>query len=205
MKTFIACFCIAILLSSCATTQKLSDFDRKRIAGVLINADVKVIPDMYYMGSSSTAGFMSGAIGGVVSAIDDISQSRKLKLLAENNEIYIEKIVIEEMRKAIGESGKINIADSSSSGTAQLNILIPQYGFSIPHGFSSKLVPVLHVTCEMLDSSGKRIWKWKESVSILNSPAEPVALEQIQADPGLIEHAWRMAAEDIAKRMINNY
>lgn len=195
------CTCLLallFLLSACATTQNLSDEDRRKISVVRINSNVQKVPAMYYLGPGTGILFAFGAIGAGVAAAVSVEPGKALQEFAEKNGIFIEKIAFQEIDTALRQSGKLKVSDSGEASAATMNVLVVQYGFSIPHGFSSNLVPVVAIRCEMVDAAGKVIWSANDTVLTLKNPAAPMSLEAMRDNPKSIEDAWRSAARRIA-------
>jgi len=157
------------------------------------------------MGPGGATGFMFGAVGALVSApiLGNIQAEFQQHVI--NSGISIEKIVLEEISAAIRQSGKFPLSEKKEAGSAVIKVSVVKYGFSIPTGFSSKLVPILAVRCEMTDASGKMIWSAQEHTRPLGNPVEPVAPEVLRDDPKVIEIAWRAAAKFIAAKMVGQY
>ena len=196
---------IALLLASCAAVQPISDADRRKLAGVTIDAAVAKPPAMFYLGPGGATGLMFGAIGGALSA-SSIEESRKaFQVYVDKNGISIEKIVLDEVSTALRRSGKFPLADAPQPGSALVTVSIVQYGFSIPHGFSSKLVPILGVRCELKDASGKLLWSAQEHTRPLGNPVEPAEPDSIRNDPKAMEGSWRAAAKHIAAAIADGY
>jgi len=189
---------LGILLGGCATTQNLSDEDRKKIGVVRINSDVQKVPSMYYLGPGTGALMAFGAIGGAAAYGASVEPAKVLQDFAEKNGIFIEKIAFQEIDAAIRQSGKLNVSDSGEATAATINVLVYIYGFTIPNGFSSNLLPILAISCHMVDVTGKVIWSARDSVQILGNPAESMSLEAMREDPKRIEDAWRKASRQIA-------
>lgn len=192
---------LLLLLSACATTQQLSDEDRKKISVVRINSNVQKAPVMYYLGPDAGPLFAFGAVGGAVIAATSAEPARVLQEFAEKNGIFIEKIAFQEIDDAMRRSGKLKVAASGEAAEATMNVIVYQYGFSIPNGFSSNLLPVVAIRCEMVDLAGKVIWSANDNVLTIRNPAPPMTLQAMRDDPKRIEDAWRRAAKHIAGRI----
>jgi hypothetical protein len=189
---------LGTLVAGCATTQSLSDEDRKKISVVGINSNVRKAPDMSYRGPESAFFLAFGAVGGAAAYGASLEPARVLQDFAEKNGIFIEKIAFQEIDAAIRQSGKLKVSDTGEETAATINIFVYLYGFSIPHGFSSNLVPSLAIMCQMVDATGKIIWSASDNVLPLGNPAAPMSLEAMRNDPKLMENAWRIAAKQIA-------
>lgn len=196
---------LLVWLSGCASVQPISDADRKAVAAVFIGREVAKPPAIYYLGPGGATGLLFGAIGGALSA-SSIEESRKsFQAYAERNAIAIEKIVYEEISAAAKASGKFPLVDSPRPGAATLVVTVFQYGFSIPNGFSSKLVPILGLRCELKDAAGKLVWSADDRLLTLGNPVEPAEPESIRNDPKAMEASWRAAAKHLAAAIVAQY
>lgn len=189
---------LLFLLSGCAMTQNLGDEDRKKISVVRINSAVQKVPAMYYLGPETSGALWFGAIGAAVAATSSLEPANVLREFAEKNGIFIEKIAFQEIDAALRKSGKLKVSDSGEATEAVINVMVIQYGFSVPNLFTSKLVPVVTIECEMVDATGKVIWRARDSVLTLRNPAASMSLEAMRDDPKRIEDAWRKASIRIA-------
>ena len=181
----------------------MSEPDRKRIQIASINSKVEKPAAPYYLGPGGGIGLGFGAIGAIVTEPGREAARNSFLDFLEKNNVSIERIVLEEFSVALRSSRKLLVADKAEPGAAIINITIRQYGLGIPHGFSSKLLPILFIVCEMVDASGKTIWKASDRVAILGNPVEGLPAEEIRNDPKAIENAWRAAAKHISANIVN--
>jgi hypothetical protein len=197
-------FCtLLLLLSGCATTQKLSDDDRRKIATVRINSAVQKTPEMFYMGPGAGVFMLFGAIGGAALAAASAGPAEAIQDFAEKKGIFIEKIAFEEIDAAIRQSGKLKVLNSGEPTDAVVNVIVYHYGFAIPHGFSSRLGPVIGIRCEMMDAAGKVLGTAYDFV--VKSPVETMTLEEMRDDPTRIASAWRAAAKLVARNIAREF
>jgi hypothetical protein len=202
LLTTAGCVC-SLILGGCAANRPLEEADRARLTAIWINPNVEVSPQMYYMGPGSSVGFLFGAVGGVVTALANLSPGEQFRQFAESHGIVIDRIVREEVIRAFQVSGKPKLVDDASgSGATTLVIKVPIYGFSIPHGFSGRLVPAMSIECTLIDAQGKTIWRAYDSVTPLGNPVEGHTPEEYRANPALIEEVWRIAARKVIADMI---
>jgi hypothetical protein len=180
----------------------MSQQDRARVKTVAIDGSVQKPNQMSYLGPSGGVGLMFGAIGGAVVAGSEMSAGQALQMHAQKNNINIENIVANEVSTELKASGKLSIVEAGKTQDATLKITIKQYGFSIPNGFSSKLVPTLSFSCELLDEKGKQIFIAGDSVMPLGNPVDGVSVDELK-DPLLIQRLWKAAAQSIAKKVIS--
>lgn len=78
-----------------------------------------------------------------------------------------------------------------------MKLEVRAYGFSVPNGFSSNLIPVLDVKAELHDHAGKIIWRSVKSLSIMNCPVAPMPAREVWEDVENIRSAWTGAAQNI--------
>lgn len=193
---------LSVLLTGCASTQSLSEQDKKRIEVVAVNSKVERPKDMYYFGPGASIGLLFGPIGGAIAGASNITPGNQMLAFAEQNGVHIEEIVLQEFDAALRESGKLKIADSVGANGATINLSVLQFGFSVPNGFSSKLVPVIAFKGEMVDAGGTVVWSARDSVLPLGNPVEGEPADALRANPKDIEAAWRAAARHIARNMV---
>lgn len=198
MKQILAGLCaLCLLLTGCASTHQLSALDTRNLESVRINTNVETAPQMNYMGPGSGVGFAFGAVGAVITAAANQSPGEQFRKFAEDHGITIDRIVLEEAVKAFQETGKMNLTEIAGPNTAMLNIKVPMYGFAIPHGFSSNVVPLVVIECILVDSKGKTIWSSRDFVTAMSSPVAGKTPDEYHANPNLIEDGWRQAAKKV--------
>jgi hypothetical protein len=202
--------CIILILmtfvvNGCASTRSITAENKQKIRSVKVNQSVNKTPDMFYLGPKMavSAGFL-GVLGVLAANNPNKSEADLLLGFAEENSIYIDKIVYEEVSKAARQVGKFEIIESASHDVATLNIGIYLYGFSVPHGFSSELVPILAIECNLVDPSGQVVWLDREQVLSLGNPSNSFSLKDIEDNPKLIDAMWRVSAKTISEKLFND-
>lgn len=191
-----------ILVSGCASTPELSNEARAAIFGVTINQDISK-SKMFYQGPGSGAFAIFGVVGGLASVAANSSPGEILSKYAEDNGIFIEKIVAEELANALQEKHKIPLLSAPDKNSGVIDIQVYHYGFSIAHGLSSKLYPALGIKVSMRDKSGKELWSARDSIMPISSDVAALELEQIRSNPQLMESAWRQTAKVIATNIVD--
>lgn len=200
----ISLIALVLLVTACASTQKLSDADRAKYKSAKINDTVVKGPVFLLAPSGANIGLMFGAIGGAATAGAAEDSQKAFTAFLEKNSLSIEKIVREETTNVLRESGKLAIAGPNDNSVPTINISVPQYGFGVTHLLSSNVVPVLQIKCEMLDSTGKVLWSESERMlPTIGSPMEAVAWDQIGNNPKRIEEEWRKASRYLAKKIVD--
>jgi hypothetical protein len=170
------------LLSGCISPLPVSEADRAKISVVKVNSYVRKSRDIYYLGPGS----------GV-----------ELQDYAQQNGVFVEKIVVEELERALRESGKVKLAESADAAVPMVNTFMLMYGFSVRHGFNwVDVVPILSLVCEMVGTTGKVLWRAEAKTTPLGNPVEAIPAEQLRKNPKDIEDAWRRAARHIAEHMV---
>ncbi|RJF95342.1 hypothetical protein [Noviherbaspirillum saxi] len=196
---------LIILLSGCASTQPIATSDRSNVKAVTLSKDVPVPSKMSYLGPGGATGLAFGAIEAAIAA-PGIEKSREsFQEQTTETGVSINRIVYEEALAQIRQSGKFPLKDETEPGGATIYVSVLNYGFSIPHGFSSRLVPILGVRYEMRDPSGRILWSATERVMPLGNPVEPIDVDEIKRNAATREAAWRAAAKALAAKLVANY
>ena len=205
MKKIIWMAALSFFLVGCASTQKLTDVDRKGIKAVQVNPDMPKAAQFYYMGPGmAMAGGLLGPIGVFLSADDNKSEAVRIATAIDKSKLDVYKITYEELSAALEKSGKLPLAKESSPDATKLNIYVFQMGFSIPNGFSSKLVPLLGVRASLVDSSNRILWTDVERTMTLGNPSDGHTLDELLGDPNLLEQEMRLAAKDVAAGLVKD-
>jgi hypothetical protein len=194
---------LSVLLTGCASTQKMSEQDKKRIEVVKLNTKVERPKDMYYFGPGASIGLLFGAAGGAIAGASNIGPGNEMLSFAEQNGVRIEEIVSQEFEGVLRQSGKLKIVDMVGDNGATINLSVIQFGFSVPNGFSSKLVPVVSFKSEMVDAGGNVIWSARDSVLPLGNPVEGEPADALRSNAKAIDAAWRAAVKHIARSMVD--
>jgi hypothetical protein len=148
------------------------------------------VTQMYYQGPGSV---LMGAMAS--------GPAKEIEAAAEKSDIHIDRIATDEMQQALESSHKVAISADESS-PYNLSLAIYQFGFSAPNGFSSKLVPVLTLECQIKSADGKSLWKDRFMVLPLGNPVPGIKREDLVQDPKRIESAWRGVAKYIADKCV---
>jgi len=194
-----------LVLSGCASTQKLSDEDRARAKTVAVNPKVQKGQLFLLAPGGQNIGLMFGAVGGLA-ASGVIEDDRKaFGTFVDKNGVSVEAIVRDEFQKALRESGKVGIAPDGTTGVPVINVTVPQYGFGVTHLLSSNVVPVMQISCEMKDAGGKVLWSESERMlPSIASPMQTTTWTQLHDNPKSIEEEWRKAARYLAQKVVQS-
>jgi len=161
-RTLGALAAVLLLAAGCAgTTPHVADPARKSVTMVSVGRTVTKPPEMFYLGPGNV-GLLFGAIGGAASAPGIADERKAFQSHVEKHGISIEAIARDELDQAIRKSGKLAVADQPVAGGATMVVSVLQYGFGVPNLFSSNVVPVVYLKCELIDAAGKVLWSARD-------------------------------------------
>jgi hypothetical protein len=192
-----------LVLTGCASTQRLSEADRMRAKTVVVNTKVEKGQLFLLAPSGANIGLMFGAVGGLAAsgAIND--QQAAFGAFLDKNAVSIESIVRDEFQKVLRDSGKVTIAAENNPALPVISLSVPQYGFGVTHLLSSNVVPVMQIKGEMTDSAGKVMWSESERIlPSIASPMETTTWAQMHDNPKSIDEQWRKAARYLAQKVV---
>lgn len=204
LKKALALIAIPLVLLGCASTQPIAQADKTAVKAVVVSREVPVPAKMYYLGPGGASAFAFGAIGAAAAA-PGIEKDRAAFQEQAAGGKGIDAIVLEEVLVQVRKSGKFPLVESPATGAATLHTAVLSYGFSIPHGFSQRLVPVLDIRCELREPSGRVIWSATQRVLPLGNPVDSIPAEDVQKSPAIREAAWREAARALAIKIVETY
>ncbi len=192
-------FLVAIAVTGCISTQKQSMAEDVVISAIRVDPEVTVPDEMYYVGPGLGTGMMFGAIGAAAASSGNESEADILRQFAADNGVDISTIVRDAFERGLRREGRYPYDEDA---TTVLSIEILRYGLSIPHGLSRKLVPILLIQARITDAAGTVLWQGGDNVLPLGGPAESVKLDEIVADPAVLEGLWRAAADRTAEETL---
>ena len=202
----IALIAVLFFLGGCASTQPITSSDRASVTSVTVNKTVPIPPTMYYLGPGGAWGLAFGVVGAIVSEpARENAQKAFQSNAAASGTTTIDQIVYEEVMDSIRQSNKFPLKDDAAPGGATIQINVLQYGFSIPQGFSSKLVPILKIQCTLTDASGRVLWSATDQTMPLGNPVEGVPADEMRKDAAKREASWRAAAKALAAKIVATY
>jgi hypothetical protein len=204
MKLQITLLSLLLGASTFATAQTSSAPDKSSAKVVVLNKEIPVPATMSYLGPGGGAGLAFGAIAAAVASSGIEKERQEFQSKAGTGKT-IDRIVYEETLAQLQSSGKFVLVETPEPGAATLNVAVLNYGFSIPHGFSSKLVPILGIRYELRDSSGNSLWSATDRTRPLGNPVDSVEAKELEANPLTRETSMRAAARALATRMIATY
>lgn len=183
-------------VTGCATfgtTVKLSDANRPKLNTIYINNKIPV-DKLHYFGP------------GVPPRIGDTLFTQEVAILRINqfvteNKIAIDEIVKQAMVNELTKSGK-TITSDIKDALSVMHLTVHEYGFSIPNGFSSKLVPWIMLKVDVLDQSGTTIWSYQHFLDPINNPFEAVPALEILDNAENMREALTEGAKGFAKILV---
>ena len=195
---------MALVLTACGSTQRLNETDPTQLKTVTVSNSVQKGPLFLLAPSGANIALMFGAVGGLAASGSLNNSQAAFGAFVDAHAVSIDAIVREEFEKVLRESGKVAIVAPGSTAVPVLSIAVPQYGFGVPHMFSSNVVAVMQIKCALTDSSGKVLWSESERIlPSIASPMETTTWAQLRDNPKLIEAQWRKAAHFLATKVVN--
>ena len=201
-----AVLCIAFA-AGCATTQSISDSDRKAIRSVSVAKPVAMPPHPVVMGrASQTAGFWGGPIAIAVMANRENSDVVQFKNHVESHKIDIAGIVRQEFIAQLKATNAFP-AVVAEGGSATFELAIEQYGLG--QGFSmsptnAPLRPTLRLVAKLSTPDGKVVWQNAETLTAISSEIPAYSVADYYATPGRVEEAFKKAGEIVAKEILKD-
>lgn len=200
---FAILFLSTLVLSGCASTQKLSDADRARSKTVVVDTKVEKGQLFVLAPSGANIGLMFGAVGGAAASGAISSEQAAFKSFIDAHAVSIEAIVRDEFEKVLRESGKVALVNENNAALPVIRVSVPQYGFGVTHLLSSNVVPVMQIESKMTDSTGKVLWSESERIlPSIASPMQTTTWTQLHDNPQTIEQEWRKAAHYLAQKIV---
>ena len=207
LARLIAIGALSVSLVGCASapTQRMASSDKSNVKAVTVSKSVPVPAAMSYLGPGGATGLAFGAVGGALAAPGIEKDRASFQAQAGSSGKPIDVIVYEEALTQIRASGKFPLTEVAEPGSATIHVSVLNYGFSIPNGFSSKLVPILGVRYELQDANGRVLWSASDRTLPLGNPVEGVDAEEIKSNAAAREAAWRGAAKALAVKLLATY
>ena len=196
-----------VLAVGCASTQSMSDTERKAIRSVSIAKSVVMPPNPVVMGKASqTAGFWGGPIATAVMMNRENSDVVKFKQHVESHKIDIAEIVRQEFIAQL--KGKNVFPEVvSEGGNATFDLTVEQYGLA--QGFSmsplnAPLRPTLRMIAKLSTPDGKVVWQNVHTLTALSSGMPSYVVDEYYKTPGRVEEAFKKAGEIVAKELLKD-
>jgi len=191
----------------CATTQSLSDADRKAIDTVSVAKSVVMPPSPVVMGrASQTAGFWGGPIATAVMVNRENSDVVQFKRHVEANRIDIGEIIRQEFINQVKSTGAFP-GVVSEGGKATFELTVEQYGLG--QGFSlsptnAPLRPTLRMIAKLSTPDGKVVWQNSHTLTALSGEIPAYVVDEYYTVPGRIEDAFKKAGELVARELLKD-
>ena len=136
----------------------------------------------------------SSAIGGPVMVGIAASQAHtdsqnawaELKPVLNQNHIDIPSMLVEQMRSALGRSGRFSVVDGGAD--AMLSVAMSNYGLAVRSGFTNKLSAVLRFKVTLTDKNGQVVYLGEFSER--NAESTRFSPEELKEDPERIGAAF---------------
>jgi hypothetical protein len=142
-------------------------------------------------------------VGGVIAMGATQGTKAQLKAAMREGQVDVEQIVREQFKTELAGSA-IFPSIVSEGGDAEVRLEVGMFGFSQPHGFSGKLVPVLGVIGSLTRKDGTVLWKSHDHVSPLNGQTPAHTLEEYLQNPQYMREAFTIAAKIVSEGLVKH-
>lgn len=190
-KVLMVVLLFMVLISGCATTEKITLNKDIRISSISVSENVPVPKDIYYVGE--------GAAFGLIGGLANISPAEAFQEFTVKNGIDIKEIVRNTFIQTFKEADKYPYSENAKF---QINLKVKVYGVSKKSMFSDEYLPVLLIQAEMADETKNTIWKNGHYIQPLGNPIAPVSMKRIKEDPEVLRKLWRDAAEAASEKIV---
>jgi hypothetical protein len=156
--------------------------------------------------TGAAAAFAAGATTGA--AGNALSKPRKVQIVEsmKNNKIEIDRLLDENFKRELQQSGKLTIENSAESADAVIELSVTSFGFMLATGFSKRLYPVISVNAKMKDNTGTVLWRESTRVMPFNkSNSIGYGPEEYIDDPKKIEDALNRITAICSQNMVSKY
>lgn len=138
-----------ISLTGCATTKSFSPESKRNIHSIYV-ANIKSPEAVYYYPPGA-------ALVGILAFAMTKDVPAQLAKEAKDNNIIISEMVRQKMSTDLSHS-EFKVATDAKNSDATLKVYIGFYGFGVPNGFSTKVVPMLNLHAQLLQGD-KVVWE----------------------------------------------
>ena len=142
--------CVIASLTGCMATKSFTPEDKKNIHTLAVSK-IENPKGVYYMPPGA------GLIG-VIAIVANKDVPEQLAKEARDNHIVIADMVRDKFISELSRNPNFHLAKSGQHADAVMQITVQFYGFSIPHGFSFDLVPMLDIKAKMLQGN-RVVWE----------------------------------------------
>ena len=196
-----------VIAAGCATTQSMSEADRKTIRSVSVAKSIAMPANPTVMGrATQTGGFWGGPLVMAVMMNTENPDVVQFKRHVELNRIDIGEIVRQEFIAQLKATNAFP-AVVDEGGNAAFDLVIEQYGLG--QGFSmsptnAPLRPTLRMIAKLSTPDGKVVWQNAHTLTALSSEIPSYVVDEYYKTPGKFEEAFKKAGEIVAKELLKD-
>jgi hypothetical protein len=191
-KNIFALIGVCVLLAGCGLYHAPYRSDTSHpIRTITVARDVPMPKQMQFVGQSEMLEYAGAAGAGLVAG-------GKFQRSA-GNYYGVPESVRSEFAAAIQKTGKF-VVKNEGPADAELRLEVGGYGFNASAPFARRVNPVLSVRAKLVRPDGSVVWSFRTEVTHLSSGTPAVLPEEIQKDPEVGAHAFRVAARLIAQK-----
>lgn len=191
-----------LLLQGCATTIPLNPSIKKSIHTVSVNESMTKPEQPYLMEPGIAVGMGFGAVGGLVTGVIEEKHGKLLENYFRTHNIDVRKIVRNEVIHSLLRKKTLKYV--SKDGNADLRLKIKFYGFSVPHGFSSQLMPILQVEGQLIKNN-VIVWQKTESTPFSTKKLPHYDATSLRQNPQLYAVMLKAAVQDVSKKLVASF
>jgi hypothetical protein len=202
--TIVAVFAVfALLNTGCATTTSLTADQIAHIRTIKFDKQIAMPKDMIYLAPGASLLFGFGIVGGAIAGISMHSEGKIQQKMSEQNNISVPAIVSYALEDEFRKNSRFRLV-TAGPADAILKVKVNGYGFAVPNGFSSVLKPIVNLSAELVDNSGRVIWRDYTMQYVTFSDLPTYTTAQLRNQRQTVVDAFRIAAHDAAAKLVNS-
>ncbi len=189
---------VCVLLAGCGLYHAPYRADTSHpIRTITVSRDVPMPKRMQFVGQSEMLEY-AGAAATTGAAGAGLVAGGKFQRSA-GNYYGVPESVRSEFAAAIQKTGKF-VVKNEGPADAELRLEVGGYGFNASAPFARRVNPVLSIRAKLVRPDGSVAWSFRTEVTHLSSGTPAVLPEEIQRNPEVGAHAFRVAARLIAEK-----
>jgi len=204
MKKLLIIFSV-LLLTSCASTKRLTPNDRAALHSIAVAPHVKVKNHMYIKTRRGEIGSMLFGLAAIPLAVSaDVYESSRVDDELYASHIKIRLIVKKAFMAELKRQREFKVVPPRAAD-AKIVLSISKYGLRPYYEYSKRYVPVMDIEAKLIDSNGKVLWRDHYSDnSFDNKLIKKVTLETLEKHPEKIAEYWAILASSISNKLVSS-
>jgi hypothetical protein len=196
-----------VIVAGCATTQSMSEADRKTIRSVSVAKTIAMPASPTVVGKATQTGsFWGGPLVMAVMMSTENPDIVQFKRHVELNRIDLGEIIRQEFIAQLKAAHAFPEVVAEGSN-ATFDLTIEQYGLG--RGFSmsptnAPVRPTLRMIAKLSTPDGKVVWQNAHTLTALSSEIPSYVVDEYYKTPGKFEEAFKKAGEVVAKELLKD-